>query len=78
MDPKGEEIINPDDTPIKQIDDKNKSNISNISWGETRGLYPTVNVTNSSEFEKYSPEKWDKEKVKELLKARAAIKKYIF
>ena len=48
------------------VDDKNKKNISKVSWGETGGIYP-------QKENKYNPEKWDKEKLKELQKARAGI-----
>ena len=48
-------------------------NISDISWNETAGLYPTKNTTNPSEEEKNNPAEWDSDKLEQLLKARAAI-----
>ena len=61
------------DPPLVLASEKNKNNISKISWGETSGIYPTKDVTNPSNSELYSPEKWDSTKTAELLKARAAI-----
>jgi RHS repeat-associated protein len=58
--------------PIVKATDKNKSNISKVSWGETSGLYPTKTM-NPSEKEKYNPKQWDAEKLKQLLAARAGI-----
>lgn len=40
--------------------------LSEVSWGETSGLYP-------SDQNKYQPEKWDPAKTCELLKMRGAI-----
>jgi hypothetical protein len=40
--------------------------LSEVSWGETAGLYPTKD-------NKYQPEKWDAAKTCELLKARGAV-----
>jgi hypothetical protein len=40
--------------------------LSEVSWGETSGLYPTKD-------NKYQPEKWDAAKTCELLKARGAV-----
>lgn len=45
---------------------KSKDTLSEVSWGETSGIYP-------SEKNKFNPEKWDSEKTCELLKARKAI-----
>ena len=76
VDPDGEEIIDRVGGPPKKIqavNEKNKDNISDISWGETSGVYPTKNVDNPTESEKYSPDQWDNKKTDELLKARAAI-----
>ncbi len=40
--------------------------LSEVSWGETSGLYPSSN-------DKYQPDKWDAGKTCDLLKARRAI-----
>lgn len=40
--------------------------LSEVSWGETSGIYP-------SRENLYKPDKWDQEKLGELLKARAAV-----
>jgi RHS repeat-associated protein len=60
------------DGGIQPVTDKNKKSISNVSWGETSGLYPTKTME-PTEKEKYTPALWDPEKVKQLLAARAAI-----
>ena len=65
---------------IQPITDENKDNISEISWGETSGLYP-VCIEYDKEGkpikQKYSylinTSNWNDEKINELLKARAAI-----
>ena len=41
--------------------------VSDVSWGETAGLYPTAGGN------LYNPSRWDQGLVGELLKARAAI-----
>ncbi len=58
---------------IIPVTDANAKNISIISWGETRGIYPTKNTLNPPDSELYNPSKWDEEKTASLLKARAAI-----
>ena len=45
---------------------KNTGTLSEVSWGETSGLYP-------SEQNKFQPEKWDQTKTCELLKTRGAV-----
>ena len=40
--------------------------LSQVSWGETSGLYPT-------QSNKYNPDLWDEKKTCELLKARGAV-----
>jgi len=45
---------------------KKEGTVSEVSWGETSGLYP-------SSADKYAPEKWDPDKTCELLRARGAI-----
>lgn len=40
--------------------------LSEVSWGETSGIYP-------SRENLYKPDRWDQEKLAELLKARAAV-----
>jgi RHS repeat-associated protein len=65
---------------IEPVSDKNKKNISKVSWGETSGLYP-VNVKKNSKgrnikpknSELNNPENWDANLLQQLLKARAAI-----
>lgn len=42
--------------------------VSDVSWGETAGLYPTTGKGNL-----YNPERWDQGLLAELLSARAAI-----
>ena len=74
VDPNGEEVCNPEDPPkIIKATESNKSHISEVSWGETSGIYPTSNVDNPSQADIYNPNNWDSDKLKELLKARAAI-----
>lgn len=46
--------------------------LSEVSWGETSGLYPTK-TTKPSEHDKITPSTWDDDKVYQLQKARAAI-----
>jgi hypothetical protein len=46
--------------------------LSEVSWGESRGIYPTKNMT-PTEQEMYHPENWDEAKKCELLKARRAM-----
>jgi hypothetical protein len=48
-------------TPIKS-----KDTLSEVSWGETMGIYP-------SEKNKFNPAKWDSKKTCELLKARKTV-----
>jgi hypothetical protein len=43
-----------------------KLTLSEVSWGETSGIYP-------SRESLYKPDKWDQEKMCELLRARAAV-----
>ncbi|MBI1836359.1 MAG: hypothetical protein HYR91_03740 [Flavobacteriia bacterium] len=50
----------------------NDGTVSESSWGETQGVYPTKNM-DPSEAEKYDPAKWDADKTDLLLKARASI-----
>ncbi|MBC8028989.1 MAG: DUF4157 domain-containing protein [Pyrinomonadaceae bacterium] len=45
---------------------KNTGTLSEVSWGETSGLYP-------SDQNKFQPDKWDQTKTCELLKMRGAI-----
>ena len=45
---------------------KAKGTLSEVSWGETAGIYPTAN-------NKYQPDKWDPDKTCELLKMRGAV-----
>lgn len=45
---------------------EDKGTLSEVSWGETAGLYPT-------EDNKFQPEKWDRAKTCELLRARGAV-----
>jgi hypothetical protein len=45
---------------------KNAGTLSEVSWGETSGLYP-------SDQNKFQPEKWDQAKTCELLKTRGAV-----
>jgi len=52
--------------PVPLVTEQNKTNISTVSWGETSGIFPTKDNL-------YNPAKWDKEKLKELQKARAGI-----
>ncbi len=40
--------------------------LSEVSWGETSGIYPTRENL-------YKPDRWDQEKMCELLRARAAV-----
>lgn len=51
---------------LVKFDATNMAQLSEVSWGETSGLYP-------SKDNKYSPDKWVGEKLKELLKCRAAV-----
>lgn len=53
--------------------EKKDNNVSEFSWGETKGLYPTKNTTNPSAKERNNPAEWDADKLQQLLKARAAI-----
>lgn len=55
-----------DTLDLLKVNEINNGTISEASWGETSGLYP-------SSYNKFNPEKWDIEKTNELLKARAAI-----
>ena len=50
-----------------------KKDISDVSWGESEGVFPTKNTKNPTEQEKYNPSKWDTDKEKELQKARAGM-----
>ena len=72
VDPDGEDV---DDPPAKKklkiANENNRNEISEISWGETSGLYPTKDVNNPKDI--YNTEKWDQDKIDDLLKARAAI-----
>ncbi len=43
-----------------------KGTLSEVSWGETSGLYPTKD-------NKFQPDKWDRAKTCELLRARGAV-----
>jgi len=45
---------------------QDKGTLSEVSWGETSGLYPTKD-------NKYDPDKWDAAKTCELLRARGAV-----
>ena len=45
---------------------KSTGTLSEVSWGETSGLYP-------SDQNKFQPEKWDQAKTCELLKTRGAV-----
>ena len=45
---------------------KDKGTLSEVSWGETSGLYPTKD-------NKYTPDKWDTGKTCELLRMRGAV-----
>ncbi|HEY6141019.1 MAG TPA: DUF4157 domain-containing protein, partial [Thermoanaerobaculia bacterium] len=64
----------PDDAGAVPVDQKaatacpvqSTGTLSEISWGETSGLYPTAE-------NKFNPEKWDAAKTCELLKARGAV-----
>jgi hypothetical protein len=47
--------------PVKDTD-----TLSEVSWGETSGLYPSAD-------NKYQPDKWDAAKTCELLKLRGAV-----
>ena len=60
-------------TEIKPVNEKNKQKVNKTSWGETKGLYPTENTTNPSAEERNNPKNWSPDKLKQLLKARAAI-----
>ncbi len=53
---------------IIEATESNIENISEVSWGETEGLYPVL-----SSNEKYNLDKWIKKSTLNLLKARAAI-----
>lgn len=46
---------------------KDTGTLSEVSWGETSGLYPTKDNL-------YEPEKWDRPKTCDLLRARAAVR----
>jgi hypothetical protein len=48
------------------VNNTNSSKISQVSWGETKGMYPTKDNL-------YNPAKWDSDKTLELLKCRAAF-----
>jgi RHS repeat-associated protein len=58
---------------LVKINADNKGNISQASWGETQGVYPTKNTTNPTAKERYDPSNWDASKTKDLLEARANI-----
>ncbi len=72
VDPDGREVDDPEKKKkLESVNDKNKKNISEISWGETSGLYPTKNGEKIPNYE--NPVNWDEQKTEELMKARAAI-----
>ena len=72
VDPDGREVDDPEKKKkLESVNDKNKKNISEISWGETSGLYPTKNGGKIPNYE--NPVNWDEQKTEELMKARAAI-----
>jgi hypothetical protein len=67
----GEEETPPDAVPMEEkaapaCPVSKTGTLSEVSWGETSGLYPTSE-------NKYSPEKWDAGKTCDLLKARGAV-----
>ncbi|MDC3960496.1 hypothetical protein [Polyangium jinanense] len=59
-------------TTSLEIKKTGKLTLSEVSWGETAGIYPTK-TSKPTEQEKYNPAQWDDAKLLSLMKARAAI-----
>ena len=54
------------------VTEENKSSVSDVSWGETQGIYPTKSMK-PSEKELQNPDEWDGTKTEQLMEARANI-----
>jgi hypothetical protein len=62
------EVVRLIDHPVSPctVTTTGKLTLSEVSWGETSGIYP-------SRENLYKPDKWDQERMCELLQARAAV-----
>lgn len=54
------------------VSEENNDRVSDVSWGETQGIYPTKTMK-PSEKELLNPAEWDAEKTEQLMEARANI-----
>jgi len=62
------EVVRLIDHPVSpcNVTTTGKLTLSEVSWGETSGIYPTRENL-------YKPDRWDQQKMCELLRARAAV-----